>query len=110
MSTLTVTQLSPTAADPGFVAAASGGDQFTIDGNTVLHVRNDSASEVTVTLASQVTDDVGVLADDLDFAVPASSERAVRLGNFAGRFRDTDGNCQVTYDAVTGLTVAVYRA
>jgi hypothetical protein len=109
MSTLTVTQLSPTAVDPGFVAASSGGDQFTVDGETVLHVRNDGASERTVTLTSQVTDDIGVDGDDLDITVPAGGERAVYLGSYSGRFRDPDGYCQIIYDDEADLTVAVYR-
>jgi hypothetical protein len=109
MATLTVTQLSPEATDPGFVAAADAGDQFLIDAEVVLHVRNASAAEVTVTLASQVTDDIGVGGDDMDITVAAAEEQAVYLGNYAARFRDSDGYCQVTYSAHEDVTVAVYR-
>jgi hypothetical protein len=109
MATLTVTQLTTTAAAPGFVAADDAGDQFLVDGDTVLHVRNDNAAEVTVTLTSQVSDEIGVIADDLEFAVPATTDRCVYLGSYSRRFRDSDGYCQVTYDETDDVTVAVYR-
>jgi hypothetical protein len=109
MATLTVTQLSPTATAPGFVTADSGGDQFTIDADTILHLRNDSATARTVTLASQVTDDIGVEAADLEITVPAGTERCVYLGGYSNRFRDSDGYCQIAYSSTVDVTVAVYR-
>lgn len=109
MATLTVVEPALTGTDPGFVAAAGGGDEFSVDDHTTLHVVNGSGSSVTVTVTSQTSARPGLIPDDLDVAVPAGEQRDIRLSPSAP-FKDSDGRCQVSYSAVTSVTVAVTRS
>ena len=57
MATLTVEQAVVTGLAPTFNAAASGGDEFPNDGNTVVHVKNANVSvarQVTLVSSTQV--------------------------------------------------------
>lgn len=105
MATLTVQKAVGTGLTPSYSAAAGGGDQFANSGKAMLHAKNGSGGSITITVNSQVNCSQGF---DHDFAVaiPAGEERMI--GPFPkSRFDDANGNVQITYSAVTSLTVAV---
>lgn len=105
-----LTRVEPTidGTDPGFVAAAGGGDSFPVDDDTTFRVVNGGGSSINVTLVSQAGAEPGIAPANKVVAVPAGAQRAIRVKP-SGRFRDANGRCQVTYSAVTSVTVAAER-
>lgn len=97
-----------TGVDPGFVPAAAGGDSFPVDDDTVLHVFNGGGASINVTLVSQAVAEPGIAAANIVVPVAAGARRNIRVRPSA-RFRDSNRRCQVTYSAVTSVTVAVER-
>lgn len=92
---------------PAFVAASAGGDTFSNDGKTVLHVKNGGAAAVTVTVDSVAPCNQGVDHNAV-VSVPAGGERVI--GVFPpGRFNTTAGQVAVSYDVVTSVTVAALK-
>lgn len=107
MATLSVQTIDRSGLSPSYASAAAGGDQFAWGERRFIHVKNGDTAEHTVTVASQYSDaPQGLDSADLAVAVPAGEERIV--GPFSERaFADSDGNVQLSYDAVTSVTVAV---
>lgn len=104
MASLTVQQIALTGLEPSLVAADSGGDEFTAGPSTFLRVDNADASPHTATVDSTEDCDQG-FDHDVAVAVPAGETRLI--GPLSRRrFGDGSGNVQVTYDAVTSVTVA----
>ena len=110
MAELTVQSASQSGLNPTYAAAASGGDTVDNDGKTVLHVKNGDSSELTVTIASQVTSpEPGTTATDVAVAIPAGEERII--GPFqASGFNDASDELSISYDAVTSVTIAAISA
>lgn len=105
MATLNVQRVSLIGLAPVFVAASVGGDEFVNSGRAVLHVKNDDTTNKTVTVNSQTPCNQG-FDHDVVVTVPASGELVI--GPFPkNRFDDANGKVQVTYSAVTAVTVAV---
>lgn len=105
MALLTVQNISLTGLTPTFTAADSLGDEFPNDGNAFLVVKNDGASDITVTIDSQKPCSYGY-DHDITVTVPAGGEKWI--GPFPqSRFNDTSGRVQVSYSDVTSVTVAV---
>lgn len=94
------------------VAAAGGGDSFALTGKEIFIALNGSGGSITVTLSTVVAaapDNYGVInaAHDITLVIPAGKWGL--WGAFTvPRFRDANGNAQVTYSAVTTLTVGVF--
>lgn len=106
MATLAVQSMSTAGVAPTYAAATSGGDQFSNDGKTFLHVKA-SAAPVTVTIASQVTCNQGSTHNK---TVVVSSTGEQMIGPFdVNRYNDTSGRVQATYSQVTGVTVGVFQ-
>ncbi len=104
MATLTPQKPSPTGLNPSYAAASGGGDQFANDGDTFLHVKNGGGSSINVTIASPTACSHGG-THPLVVAVPNAGERLI--GPFPkARHDDANGMVQVTYSAVTSVTVA----
>lgn len=92
-----------TGAAVVYVAAAGGGDSFANDGNTEFRVKNGSGSSINVTVNSQTPCSQG-FDHDIIVAVGAGAEKVI--GPFEkGRFNDVNGRVNVTYSAVTTVTV-----
>lgn len=105
MAVLSVQQILRTGTGVTFASANSGGDSFPNTGNEVLHVKNGGGSSVTVTINSQAQCSFGFDHDET-VSVPAGGER--EIGPFPkSRFNDTSDRVNVTYSAVTSVTVAV---
>lgn len=107
MATLAVTQLVPTGAvEPALVAAAGAGDQFPNNGRTYLKVTNGGGSPITVTVVSQRACDQGSVHSTTNSVVNSTTEL---MGPFpVERFNDAAGMCQITYSAVTTVTVGAF--
>lgn len=109
MATLTVQESKyDTPVQPSLVAAAAGGDEFDNDGKTWLRVDNGGAPDVNVTINSQKNCNFGFDHDSGPHTVPSGETRIIGPFN-TDRFNDSNGRCQVTYDDVTSVTVAVIK-
>lgn len=107
MATLSVQTISRSGLNPSYSSAAAGGDEFAWDSRRFVHVKNGDGSSHTLTVTSQYSAaPPGLTSDDLAVSIPAGEERIV--GPFPETaFKDSDGNVQLTYDAVTSVTIAV---
>lgn len=111
MAELTVQVSGVAGTAIAFGAAAGGGDSFNNiganAGRTVLLVKNGDASGKTVTINSQVPCNQGF---DHDVAVTVAAGATETIGPFdPARWNDSSGLVQVTYSAVTSVTVAAMR-
>lgn len=111
---LTVQPLVPAGFWPTFAAAAAAGNMFdnTDPRPTFLHVRNGSASPMTVTIPSTLVRDGLTLASRV-VTIPATTDRLIGpiLGEIHNQLSGVDiGRTYVDYSAVTTVTVAVLRA
>lgn len=113
MATLTVQNTTDTGADITFTACGAGGDQFLNSASTIIIVKNDDAAAKTVTVTAQSTSTTAngygtVTKEDSVFEVGAG-EQAI-LGSFGNRaFNDANGYVQITYSAVTSLSIAALK-
>lgn len=102
---LTVQKPALTGSAVTYAAAAAGGDTFTNTGQEVLHVRT-AGSPVVVTVTAQSACNQGVVHNQ-QVTVPATSERAIGPFRDLKRWNTAQSKVAVTYDQVTGVTVAV---
>ena len=107
MATLSVQTISRDGLEATYDAAAGGGDEFTNSGDEFIHIKNGDVSAMTLTIVTQATVD-GQAVGDRTVAVPAGEERIV--GPFpTGTYNDGTGKVQLTYSAVTSLTIAALK-
>ncbi len=107
MADLNVQAISLTGLKETLAAAAEAGDAFLNSGRELLHVKNGSAVEVTVTVDSQAPCNQG-FDHNVAVAIPAGEERLI--GPFPkARFNNTAEKVQVAYSAVADVTVAAVR-
>ena len=91
-----------------FEPANTDGNSFTPKQGRALHVRNGSASPITVTVPTPVTSE-GLAVADRTVTVAAGAHGVFAPGSAAvsGIYAQTDGAVHVDYSAVTTVTVAV---
>jgi hypothetical protein len=106
MADLTIQKIDQTGIAPSFVAADAGGDTFSNDGRTFLHVKNGGGSAITVTIDSVAPCNYG-FDHDLQVTVNAGAEQII--GPFEPKRFNTDGKVSVSYSDVTSVTVAAFR-
>lgn len=107
MAVLAPTQITRQGVAATLTAAAAGGDEFQANQDTILLVRNGSASPITVTFVTPGTSQ-GLAVEDVAVTVPAGADRY--CSGFADDvFRNTNGRVGVTYSAVTTVTVGVLQ-
>lgn len=104
------TAITPQTATPAGVAvtyeaANVDGNSYALSRHRALHVKNGSASPITVTIPTPGTVD-GLAIADRAISVPAGSDRLIGLGD-GTVYRQTGGVAHVDYSAVTTVTVAV---
>ncbi len=116
MAILTVQRpvLSTSGTTVGFTSATSIGDSFPNTGIEFVHVVNTASSPRTITFDSPGACTFGVSANaahDIAMVVPGTTgapNNRVMAGPFPrGRFNDTNGRVQITYDDPSGVTLAV---
>ncbi|MDH6709747.1 hypothetical protein P3T27_006496 [Kitasatospora sp. MAA19] len=108
MATLTPQVVSVVGLTPTYTAAGASGDKVSCGERTFIHVKNASASSITVTLTA--TGSVrGQAVTSPTVSVPASGERMIgplTADLFAGA---TDGLAAIGYSATATVTVAALR-
>lgn len=105
MAQLTVQKISLTGITPVYNAAAAGGDTFLNNGRTFLHVKNASASVVTVTIDSKKLSNYGTDVD-IVISVPAGGEKT--MGTFDPIRFDSDlGIANISYSSATSVTLSL---
>ncbi len=109
MATLTVQQIANTGLEPTYAAASAGGDVFEFTADAFIHVKNGDASSHTVSVVSQYSATPGIAPADIDVAIPSGEERMI--GPFKRDFFENSatGEVELTYDAVTSVTIAALR-
>lgn len=114
MATLTNNEIVDAGLTDALVAAAAGGDQVLIDSDyrNWIEVANASGGSINVTLAAQQTSvkvsGQGTLTiASRVIAVAAGARRKIPLREY---MKDTTGYAQITYSAVTSVTVGAFRS
>ncbi|MFI7125994.1 hypothetical protein ACIBQ1_09890 [Nonomuraea sp. NPDC050153] len=107
MAALTLQTLVPGGSASTLVAAAGGGDTCPAGDGIFLEVLNSDASSKTVTLVTPGTTVEGLAISDRQVTIPAGERWKIPVGRvYAG----ADGQCSITYSAVTSVTVGVFKA
>ena len=117
MAQLTLNQHALAGLNPAFVAAAAGGDAFADSGDerTYVRVKNGGGAAITVTVAPVSPTSVKqagitpqpVALPSYSVSVPASGD--MTIGPFPQAYREANSNVNLTYSAVTSVTVAAIR-
>lgn len=94
-----------TGLEAAYVAATVSGDTVRPAAGLVLHVVNANGADRTVTLVRPGLS-YGVANPDVAVVVTAGESRFIAVPR---EFADTDGLIDVTYSAVTGVTVALLK-
>jgi hypothetical protein len=89
-----------------YTAASAGGDAVVAPEGSYLHIKNDSGASITATVNSISACNQG-FDHNLVITVPAGANRV--LGPLTKRFINGAGKVEVTYSAVTSVTVAALR-
>lgn len=110
MALLATQSITRAGLAPAYAAAAGGGDTFTPDRNTFLHIKNASAGAITVTIVTPRTDALGNAIADNTVSVPATTGDRM-IGPFPAEFYadPTTGLANITYSGVTSLTVGAFN-
>lgn len=109
MALLATQNIVPAGVAESLSAAAGGGDTFTPDDRTFLHVKNGSGGAITVTVVTPGTFRGQAIAD-YSVSVPATTGDRM-IGPFPAEvFADpSTGLASITYSGVTSLTVGILR-
>jgi len=107
MATVTADRIQIDGTAPTYNTASAGGDKAPTGDDTVLHVVNNSAGEITCTLTTpgQI---IGQDISDVAVAVPAGAERFIGplpRQHLAG----DNGLVDIAWSAATSVTFAVIR-
>lgn len=109
MAAITVQTAQVTGTALSLTAASGGGDTVKITGDTFLVVRNGDGTSKTVTVVRPGNDEFGLAIPDIAVAVAAGATTVI--GPIPPSFRASDdGLVDITYSAVTSVTVAAFRA
>ena len=116
MAALTITDVTASGINaPSLVSASCGGDTAKNDNSDIfLWVKNSDASAHTVTVTAQKPSPTvpgfgQVTKSDVSVQVPATSGEKL-IGPFPTiAYNQTDGTIAITYDDVTGVTIAAVR-
>jgi hypothetical protein len=106
MAALTLQVLVPGGSESNLVAAAGGGDTCPAGPGVFLEVDNADAAPKTVTLVTPGIYD-GLTLADRAVTVPAGERWKIPVPKL---FAAADGQCSITYSAVTSVTVGVFKA
>ncbi|WP_327337400.1 hypothetical protein OG384_14970 [Streptomyces sp. NBC_01324] len=108
MATLATQTVALGGLNPTYSAAAGGGDKVECGDRNFLHIKNGSASSVTVTLTATAAVR-GQSVTSPTVAVPAAGERLIGPLSPDLLQNSTDGLCAIGYSSATTVTVASLR-
>jgi hypothetical protein len=108
MAILATQAVALAGLNPTYSSAAAGGDKVEVGDRNFIHVKNGSASSVTVTLTATAAV-FGQAVTNITVAVPASAERMIGPIQPGLLQSATDGLCAVGYSAAASVTVASLR-
>lgn len=108
MATLSTQVVALTGLNPTYGAATGGGDKCEVGDRNFLHVKNGSASSITVTLTATAALR-GQTVSNVTVPVPASGERMIGPLSADLLQSPTDGLCGIGYSASATVTVAALR-
>ncbi|MFJ2579969.1 hypothetical protein [Kitasatospora aureofaciens] len=109
MALLSIQTIKPGGITPAYSAASAGGDKVSLSAaNTFLHVKNGSASSITVTVTTQNNSYKGLTVPDRTVTVAASGEQMIGPLD-AQLHADINQQASIGYSAVTSVTVAAFR-
>ncbi|MEU7384013.1 hypothetical protein AB0A91_29310 [Streptomyces sp. NPDC042207] len=108
MATLKTQTVALSGLSPTYASATSGGDKCQVGDRVFLHIKNGSASSVTVTLTATAAVR-GQAVNDLTVPVPASGDRMIGPLPAELLASPTDGLCAIGYSASASVTVAALR-
>lgn len=106
MAALTTQVVDLAGITASYVAATVGGDTFSPGDGVEFCLKNGSGVSVTATLATPGTVD-GLAVADRPLVVAAGAEGRIRVPTRL--YAKADGQCDVTYSAVTTVTVGVFK-
>ena len=108
MATLATQSITRAGLEATYAAAAGGGDKFAPDRDTLLHVKNASGGDITVTIVTQGTVVGNPIADNA-VVVTAGEERFIGPFPYEHYSAASDGLAAITYSGVTSLTIAAFK-
>ncbi len=108
MATLAIQSIARTGLEATYAAATGGGDKFSPSSETLLHVKNASGGDITVTVATQGTVVGNPIADNA-VVVTAGEERFIGPWPYEHYAAAADGLATIAYSGVTTLTIAAFR-
>lgn len=106
MAELSHQQVQITGTEVTYASAAAGGDTVKPGDRVFLHVKNGDASDHTVTIGVPGTL-YGQAKADVGVTVTAGEERMI--GPLPAKLQNSSGLVDISYDAVTSVTVAAVR-
>jgi len=114
MADLTIQDIVEGGLAAAYAAASAAGDAvLNLNGDVFLHVKNGDVASHTVTITAQDQSEVvpgfgAMTKSNVQVSVPAGGDRFI--GPFPRQaFNDSLGKVQITYDAVTNVTIAALR-
>jgi hypothetical protein len=107
MAILAVVQVTKAGVLQTLTAAGAGGDSFQNTGREFFAVRNAGGASINVTFTGPNPDNWGVTGVSHDVVAACTNDSNIRIfGPFEpSRFNDANSRVQVTYSAVTTVTV-----
>jgi len=107
MATLASTTISRDGILQTLVAANAGGDEWVNDGEQFIAITNGGASPITLTAVTQSTVDGQAVGDR---AISIGVAETKLIGPFQQSvYNDGAGKVQLTYSAVTSVTIAIFK-
>jgi hypothetical protein len=108
--TITPQELSVSGITPSYTDVSAITDDFYLanNGHTILHVKNDSAGSINVTITGQNNCDQGFTHDET-IAVGAGVEKIIGVFSVA-RFNDnSNGKVLINFDTATDVSYTAYK-
>lgn len=110
MATLTVQEPTLAGITPSYASADVAGDTFVYAGGDVLvHIKNTNASQRIATIVTPGTIE-GVAIADPTVTIPATTgDKMIKLHQPGNLFVAATGLVSITYDAVTGVMIGIFK-
>ena len=104
---LTVQSMTSAGVEVTFTAANEDGNYFTNDGRTFIWIKNGDGDNHNIIIDSPTNCNYG-FAHDVTVIVTAGEDRLIGVFDTA-RFNDSNSRVNITYSAVTSVTIAVIK-